>query len=182
MDTSSPNRLGTRGRNRHSKNIMITPNATCKVLVTTLTALAGVLNIQATSPSGDHPTPAIVRGGSVLDVANVVVNPNNPEGQTVNQTGSKEPILLKGSPGPILADHNPSGVSLSTSTIEERLNRVEADIESQRREENSIKRMTITSVALAATCVFGLGLLAASYRKILVRLGITAATHSRVPR
>jgi len=158
---------------------MITRNATRKVLLTTLTALAGVLNIQATSPSGDHPTPAIVRGGSGLDIANVAIN--NSEGQPVNQTSSKEPILLKGSPGPV-ADHNSSGASFPTSTIEERLNRVEADIESQRREENSIKRMTITSVALAAICVFGLGLLAASYRKILVRLGITAATHSRVPR
>jgi hypothetical protein len=135
-----------------TQTIMITPNAPLrKLLVTVLIAFAGTLGIQAARPSDNQAGPEIIRGG--IGQVGIITNTDNSEVQRATHANPKEPVVIRG-PG---IELSPSRTSLPTSAIEDRLNRVEGAVESERREMNGVLR--IIGFAAAAICVFGLGLL-----------------------
>jgi len=131
-----------------------------KLLVTVLIAVGGTLDIQAASPSDTQAGPEIIRSGDGQVMVSVTIGPTNSEVQWVPQANPKEPVVIRGTGS--ITDHGLSRAALPILTIEDRLNRVEGEIESERREVNGA--IWTMGVAVVSICILGLGLLAARYK------------------
>jgi hypothetical protein len=139
------------------KQLMITPGVR-KLLISALIILAGAMGARATTPSKNQPGPQILRGGAEAQASTtdpvVLKGAGESLDATIARTITNAPVVIR-EPEPA-TEYTPQHTP-PTSTIEERLSRVEGAIEAEQREVKSVIR--IIGFAVASICVLGLGLL-----------------------